>query len=231
MLSDVPPPNAPQIDASWLNVLRDEFQKPYFADIKQFLLQQKQQGITIYPSGQLIFNAFNLSPFDQTKVVILGQDPYHGQGQAMGLSFSVPDGVKPPPSLVNIYKELESDISGFVPPRHGNLSAWARQGVFLLNAILTVEAGKAASHQRIGWQHFTDAAIDALSQQREGLVFMLWGNFAKAKRARIDTQKHLVLEAAHPSPLAGNAFSGCRHFSQTNAYLVKQGLLPIDWTL
>lgn len=221
-------PVNPQIEASWKAALADEFRAPYFAAIKTFLVQEKQAGKTIYPPGPQIFNAFNQTPFDAVKVVILGQDPYHNPGEAMGLSFSVPRGKRIPPSLVNIYKEINADL-GLPVPEHGDLSYWASQGVLLLNAILTVEAKKAASHQHIGWQKFTDAVIHRLSEQREGLVFLLWGRFAQGKKGLIDATKHVVLEAAHPSPLAGNAFSGCRHFSKTNELLEKQGKTPIDW--
>ncbi|MBK7939918.1 MAG: uracil-DNA glycosylase [Lewinellaceae bacterium] len=212
------------------SALADEFQQPYFAAIKAFLLQEKQAGKTIYPPGPLIFNAFNQTPFDKLKVVILGQDPYHNPGEAMGLCFSVPKGVKVPPSLVNIYKEINSDL-GLPIPGHGDLTHWAEQGVLLLNAMLTVEAGLPASHQKIGWQTFTDAVIRRISEQKEGVVFLLWGNFAKGKKALIDQTKHYVLESAHPSPLAGDAFRGCCHFSHTNEILKKQGKEPIDWGL
>jgi uracil-DNA glycosylase len=220
----------PKIEESWKEVLNDEFHKPYFAAIKQFILTQKEKGKVIYPPGSLIFNAFNLTPFDKVKVVILGQDPYHGAGQAHGLSFSVPFGVKPPPSLVNIYKELHNDI-GFQVPNHGNLEKWAHEGVLLLNAFLTVNANDAASHKLAGWETFTDAVIKKISDEKEHVVFMLWGNFAKGKEALIDTSKHLVLKAAHPSPLAGGAFNGCKHFSKANNYLTQHSLKPINWQL
>lgn len=220
----------PQIEASWLEVLKDEFQQPYFAGIKQFLLSEKQKGVTIYPPGPLIFNAFNQTPFHQVKVVMLGQDPYHNPGQAHGLCFSVQDGVKPPPSLRNIYKEINSDL-GLPIPSTGNLEPWAKQGVFLLNAMLTVKAHNAASHQKIGWQQFTDTIIQKLSEQREGIVFMLWGNFAKGKAKLIDTSKHHVLKSGHPSPLSVRYFTGCKHFSQANTLLQQQGLTPINWRL
>ena len=219
-----------KIDPTWHAALATEFEQPYFTEISTFLRTEKAAGKVIYPPGSLIFNAFDTTPFDAVKVVILGQDPYHGAGQAMGLSFSVPDGVKLPPSLRNVYKELATDV-GIAPSQSGNLTGWATQGVFLLNASLTVAAGQANSHQKIGWQTFTDAVIRQLSERREGLVFMLWGGFAKAKKSLIDPQKHLILEAAHPSPLAGNAFLGNHHFSQANAYLVANGRLPIDWTV
>lgn len=219
-----------KIEPSWKAALAQEFEQPYFQAIVSFLRQEKAAGKIIYPPGSLIFNAFDSTPFHEVKVVILGQDPYHNPGEAMGLCFSVPRGVKIPPSLINIYKELQDDL-GIPMPAHGDLSAWTKQGVFLLNAMLTVERNRPQSHQAIGWQHFTDAVIRILSERRQGLVFMLWGNFARKKKALIDTQKHLVLEAAHPSPLAGNAFSGCRHFSRANAWLQQQGLSPVQWTL
>ncbi|MFN0216109.1 MAG: uracil-DNA glycosylase [Saprospiraceae bacterium] len=219
-----------QIETGWKQALSEEFQKPYFAEIKAFLLAEKQAGKTIYPPGPLIFNAFNKTPFDDLKVLILGQDPYHNPGEATGLCFSVPKGVKTPPSLLNIYKEIKNSL-GFEAPLHGDLSAWADQGVLLLNAMLTVEARKPASHQKIGWQTFTDAVIRSVSEQKEGIIFLLWGNFARSKKVLIDTSRHFVLEAAHPSPLAGNAFQGCGHFVHTNEILKKQGKSPIDWGL
>jgi len=217
-----------QIEESWKEVLQDEFQKPYFPLIKQFIVAQKAKGKTVYPPGPLIFNAFNLTPFSQLKVVILGQDPYHGAGQAHGLCFSVQKGVKPPPSLLNIFKEIKTDL-GIDPPNHGNLEHWAKQGVLLLNASLTVNAGEANSHAQCGWQTFTDAVIKKISDEKDGIVFLLWGNFAKAKKVLIDTNKHFVLEAAHPSPLSGGAFFGSKHFSKTNELLKQQGKEPIDW--
>ncbi len=217
-----------KIEESWKKVLKDEFEQPYFQGIASFLKKAKADGKTIYPPGSLIFNAFNTTPFEDVKVVILGQDPYHRPGEAMGLSFSVPKGVRTPPSLKNIYKELNDDL-GVPIPNHGDLTNWAEQGVFLLNAMLTVERSKAGSHQKIGWQNFTDAVIRKLSEEREGLVFMLWGNFAKRKKELIDENRHLVLEAAHPSPLAGGAYFGSRHFSQANAYLEEHGKEGIDW--
>lgn len=217
-----------KIEAGWKAALAGEFEQPYFEAIAAFLRNEKAAGKVVYPPGGLIFNAFDSTPFDQVKVVILGQDPYHNPGEAMGLCFSVPRGVKVPPSLVNIYKELQADL-GIPAPGHGDLSSWTRQGVFLLNAMLTVERNKPQSHQNIGWQTFTDAVIRTLSERREGLVFMLWGNFARKKKTLIDTERHLVLESAHPSPLAGNAFSGCRHFSKANAYLESKGAAPVDW--
>jgi uracil-DNA glycosylase len=219
-----------KIEESWKAVLKDEFEQPYFQAIATFLKNEKAAGKTIYPPGSLIFNAFEKTHFDNVKVVILGQDPYHNVGEAMGLSFSVPRDKRVPPSLVNIYKEISSDM-GFSKPTHGDLTAWAEQGVFLLNAMLTVEANKAGSHQKIGWQSFTDAVIKKLSDEKSGLVFMLWGNFAKNKKVLIDTEKHLVLESAHPSPLAGNAFAGNKHFSKANDYLVEKGGKVIDWSV
>lgn len=219
-----------KIEESWKRVLAPEFEKPYFRALAERLHEEKRSGTVIYPPGPLIFNAFNLTPFDKVKVVIIGQDPYHGPGQAEGLSFSVPHGIPLPPSLVNIYREIENDL-GVRIHKDGSLRAWAEQGVFLLNAVLTVQAGRPTSHSRIGWAEFTDAVIRTLSEKREGLVFLLWGNFARSKRELIDTSRHTVLEAAHPSPLARGAFFGCRHFSKTNEILVRQGGTPIDWTL
>lgn len=219
-----------QIEASWKQVLAGEFQQPYFAEIKDFLVREKLAGKVIYPPGPLIFNAFNTTPFDQVQVVILGQDPYHNPGEAMGLCFSVPKGVRVPPSLVNIYKEINRDL-GLPIPTHGDLTHWAEQGVLLLNAMLTVEAGKPASHQKIGWQTFTDAVIRHISEQKDGVVFLLWGKFAEGKKALIDQTKHYVLIAPHPSPLAGNGFQGCGHFSRTNEILANQGKKTIDWNV
>ena len=220
----------PQIEESWLKVLAAEFEQPYFAQLKAFLVEEKRQ-YAVYPPGSLIFNAFAHTPFDKVKVVILGQDPYHGAGQAHGLCFSVPDRVPPPPSLVNMYKEIHSD-TGIAPSASGNLECWADRGVFLLNATLTVRAATAGSHQNKGWERFTDHVIRSLSSGRENLVFMLWGNYARAKRILIDTQKHLILEAAHPSPLsAHNGFFGCRHFSKANEYLRQHGIEVIDWSV
>jgi len=219
-----------KIEPSWKAVLEDEFKEPYFQALATFLKKEKASGKTIYPPGSLIFNAFNLTPFPEVKVVILGQDPYHNPGEAMGLCFSVPRSVRVPPSLKNIFKELEDDL-GIQAPSQGDLTGWASQGVFLLNAMLTVERNKPGSHQKIGWQNFTDAVIRKLSEERSGLVFMLWGRFARSKKALTRPDKHLVLEAAHPSPLARNAFFGNRHFSQANSYLEKQGRTPIDWRL
>jgi uracil-DNA glycosylase len=220
-----------QIEESWKMTLADEFQQPYFQNIKDTLVKEKEAGKVVYPPDNLIFNAFNTIPFNEVKVVVLGQDPYHGPGEAHGHSFSVPKGIKIPPSLRNIYKELANDIDGFVIPKHGCLEEWANQGVFLLNAFLTVVHKTPKSHEKIGWDKFTDAVIKKLSDEREGIVFMLWGGFAKKKAELIDPTKHLILEAAHPSPLAGNAFQGSKHFSQANAYLAKQGLAAINWKL
>ena len=218
-----------RIESGWKEALREEFLSEYFAKIKENLLAAKAREI-VYPPGNLIFNAFNLTPFERVRAVILGQDPYHGAHQAMGLSFSVPRGVRIPPSLVNIYKEIKSDL-GISEPESGDLSYWAKQGVLLLNASLSVGANRANSHSGFGWQIFTDAVIKILSARRQSLVFMLGGNFAKAKSALIDAQRHLILTAAHPSPLAGGAFFGCRHFSRCNEYLRAHGLGEIDWDL
>ena len=218
-----------RIENGWKEALREEFLSEYFVKIKENLLAAKAREI-VYPPGNLIFNAFNLTPFERVRAVILGQDPYHGAHQAMGLSFSVPRGVRIPPSLVNIYKEIKSDL-GISEPASGDLSYWAKQGVLLLNASLSVGANRANSHSGFGWQIFTDAVIKILSARRQSLVFMLWGNFAKAKSVLIDAQRHLILIAAHPSPLAGGAFFGCRHFSRCNEYLRAHGLGEIDWDL
>jgi len=218
------------IEHSWEAVLQEEFDKPYFEKITEFVKSEISAGKTVYPNGKLIFNAFEKTPFDKLKVVILGQDPYHGINQAHGLCFSVQHEVKPPPSLVNIYKEINNDL-GITPPNHGCLEKWTEQGVFMLNSILTVRANEAASHSKIGWQTFTDAVIRKISDNKTGVVFLLWGNFARSKKVLIDTEKHFILESAHPSPLAGNAFSGCKHFSKTNELLEKQGLSPINWDL
>lgn len=213
----------------WKNRLGDEFSKPYMSALRQFLLERKRQGAVIYPPGDLIFNALNSTPFDSVNVVILGQDPYHGPGQAHGLCFSVKEGVAVPPSLINIYKELASDLR-VDPPRNGNLQHWAEQGVLLLNAVLTVERGKAGAHQGKGWERFTDRVIAELNENRDGLVFMLWGSYAMKKGAMIDRERHLVLTAPHPSPLSAHrGFFGCRHFSQANQWLEKRGLAPVSW--
>ena len=220
-----------KIHDSWKQVLKAEFTKDYFLQIVNFLRTEKMAGKTIYPPGSLIFNAFNTTPFENVKVVILGQDPYHGPGQAHGLCFSVQTGVTPPPSLVNIYKEMQSDL-GLPIPSHGNLSKWAEHGVLLLNASLTVRANEPMSHARIGWASFTDGVIKKVSEQKEHVVFILWGKFAQEKQVLIDETKHLVLKAAHPSPLsAHNGFFGCKHFSKTNDYLVKNGIDPVDWSV
>jgi len=218
----------PQIHESWKKMLQSEFDRQYFRELKEFLIDEKKQYL-IYPSGNLIFNAFNSTPFNDVRVVILGQDPYHGPGQAHGLCFSVPDDIAKPPSLVNIFKELKSDL-GVNIPSHGNLSNWARQGVLLLNATLTVRANHAGSHQKKGWENFTDKAIELLSEKHESLVFILWGNYAQAKETLIDSKKHLVLKAVHPSPLsASRGFFGSRPFSQTNSYLCEKGKPTINW--
>lgn len=218
------------IEESWKKALQEEFDKPYFAGLVNYLHREKAEGKTIFPPGRMIFKAFELTPLDRVKVVILGQDPYHGPGQAMGLSFSVPESVPAPPSLKNIFKEIETDL-GVTMGGKPDLEKWARQGVMLLNSILTVRSGEPASHSRIGWQQFTDAVIRCISDNCEGVVFLLWGNFARSKRELIDTSRHHVLEAAHPSPLAKGAFFGCRHFSKTNEFLAAEGREPIDWQL
>jgi uracil-DNA glycosylase len=220
----------PKIEDSWKAQLIAEFGAPYFSELKKFLVSEKNNSKVIYPPGTRIFSAFDHTSFDKVKVVLLGQDPYHGTGQAHGLSFSVPDGVKPPPSLMNMFKELNADL-GIPIPKKGNLEKWADQGVLLLNATLTVQANTAGSHQGKGWEKFTDAVIKTISDKKEGVVFLLWGNFAKKKAELIDTNKHFILTAAHPSPLAGGAFFGCRHFSKTNELLIQQGLEPIDWSI
>jgi uracil-DNA glycosylase len=223
---------SPSLESSWLAVLDQEFEKDYMKSLKAFLQEEKEKGLTIYPKGTDIFNALNTTSFDAVKVVILGQDPYHGVGQAHGLSFSVQRGVTTPPSLKNIYKELETDIPDFKTPTHGNLTHWAEQGVLLLNATLTVRASEAGSHQNRGWEVFTDEIIKALSQKREHIVFLLWGKYAQAKAALIDQKKHYVLTAAHPSPFSAyNGFFGSKHFSKANQLLVQNNLKPIDWTL
>ncbi|MCR5115299.1 MAG: uracil-DNA glycosylase [Bacteroidales bacterium] len=220
----------PVIEESWKRELADQFAAPYFAELKSFLVAEKQQ-YAVYPPGPLIFNAFNLTPFDKVKVVIIGQDPYHEPGQAHGLCFSVQPGTKFPPSLVNIFQELHTDI-GMPIPQTGNLEGWARQGVLLLNATLTVRAHLAGSHQRHGWELFTDAAIQRLSEKRNGLVFLLWGSYAQAKVQLIDTSRHYVLMAPHPSPLSAyRGFFGCKHFSKTNEILLKNGIEPIHWEM
>ncbi len=220
----------PVLDESWKQVLQQEFQSDYFLSLKKFLIEEKKR-YQVFPPGQHIFSAFNHTPFNTVKAVILGQDPYHGPGQAHGLCFSVNKGVEPPPSLVNIFKELNSDVGSAIP-QHGNLEAWANQGVLLLNATLTVRAHQAGSHQRKGWEQFTDAAIMALSEKRNGLVFLLWGNYAQAKEILINKHKHHVLKAPHPSPLsASRGFFGCKHFSLTNHFLTSQGKEIINWAI
>ena len=212
------------IESSWLEVLKDEFQQPYFLEIKKFLLEDKKK-YRVFPPGQLIFNAFNLTPFDKVKIVIIGQDPYHGYGQAHGLCFSVPKGVAKPPSLQNIFKELKEDLN-INPPEHGDLTGWAKQGVFLL----TVRENTPESHRNIGWEKFTNAAIENLSDKKEHLVFMLWGSYAQEKEKLIDNTKHLILKAAHPSPFSANkGFFGCHHFSKANQYLIANNIDPIKW--
>ena len=219
-----------RIEQSWKKALAGEFEKQYFADLVNYLHQEKAAGATIFPPGSQIFRAFELTPLQNVKVVILGQDPYHGFGQAHGLSFSVPVGVPAPPSLKNIFKEIETDL-GIRMSGCPNLEKWASQGVLLLNAVLTVRSGEAASHSKIGWEQFTDAVIKYVSDNCDGVVFMLWGNFARTKSALIDHSRHHVLEAAHPSPLARGAFFGCRHFSRANEALISSGRTPVDWQL
>ena len=219
-----------KIEQSWKEELQGEFDKPYFAELVAELHRQKREGAVIFPPGGQIFRAFELCPLPALKVVILGQDPYHGYGQATGLSFSVPANVPAPPSLKNIFKEIESDL-GIQMSGCPDLTPWAEQGVLLLNAVLTVRAGEPTSHSRIGWQEFTDAVIRTISERCDGVVFMLWGNYARSKAALIDSSRHFVLEAAHPSPLARGAFFGCRHFSKANNLLISKGKTPIDWKL
>ncbi|MCW3084440.1 MAG: Uracil-DNA glycosylase [Bacteroidetes bacterium] len=220
---------SPAIDESWKKVLESEFSAPYFVHLKQFLVAEKKAH-TVYPPGNKIFAAFNYTPFEDVKVVIIGQDPYHGAGQANGLCFSVSPGIPTPPSLKNIFKELNTDLN--IPiPNTGNLESWARQGILLLNATLTVRANTPGSHQKKGWETFTDAVIKAISDKKKGIVFLLWGSFAQSKEALIDQNKHFVLKAAHPSPLARGAFFGCKHFSKTNKLLAHEGIQPIDWSI
>jgi len=220
-----------QLNPQWLKYLKDEFEKPYMLNLSEFLRDQKIRGHVIYPAGDDIFAALNSTPLDKVKVVILGQDPYHGPNQAHGLSFSVPVGVPIPPSLINIYKELQTDLNCQIP-LHGNLSYWAEQGVLLLNSVLTVEHAKAASHKGKGWEEFTDKIIKILSEQTEYCVFLLWGAYAQKKGRVIDRHKHLILEGPHPSPLSAyRGFYGCRHFSKANQYLQDQGRKPIDWQI
>lgn len=221
----------PKIHPSWLKVLESEFQKPYFQELKAGILKDREDGITIYPPPTQIFNAYNRCPFDKVKVVILGQDPYHGPGQANGLCFSVADGIPSPPSLKNIFKEIKADLNIDIPAT-GNLEPWADQGVFLLNAFLTVQARKPASHQKLGWHFFTNATIKALSEHRSGLVFLLWGRFAQQKEVFIDKEKHQILKCPHPSPFSAHSgFFGSKHFSMANDYLVANGEQAINWDL
>lgn len=221
-----------ELEASWLKVLHNEFEKDYMLKLRQFLKEEKEAGHKVYPKGSDIFNAFNRTPFTNLKAVILGQDPYHGANQAIGLSFAVQKGVTVPPSLKNIYKELATDIPGFTIPTHGDLTAWADQGILLLNATLTVQASKPGSHQKKGWEIFTDTVIRKISEEKEGIVFLLWGKFAQAKAELIDAGKHHILKAAHPSPYsADSGFFGCHHFSKTNAILTKESKAPIDWQI
>ncbi len=223
--------NTVKLEPSWLNVLGGEFDQPYMQQLREFLVQQKGAGRVIYPPSSQWFSAFNSTPFDQVRVVILGQDPYHGPNQAHGLCFSVMPGVKVPPSLMNIYKELQDDLA-VQPPSHGCLTSWAEQGVLLLNATLTVEQANAGAHQGKGWERFTDQAIRALNDQRDGIVFLLWGSYAQKKGAFIDQSRHLVLKSVHPSPLSAyRGFLGCKHFSTANNYLQQRGQLAIDWQL
>lgn len=223
--------NAVKLEPSWLAQVEDEFSKPYMQKLREFLITRKQHNAVIYPPGNKIFNALNSTPFDKVRVVILGQDPYHGPGQAHGLCFSVQPGVKVPPSLANIYRELNNDLDLPVPG-HGYLQSWADQGVLLLNSVLTVERGQAGSHQNKGWETFTDAVVHKLEQKRQNLVFMLWGSYAQKKGAVIDTRRHLVLKAPHPSPLSAHrGFLGCGHFSKTNQYLNEHQLQAIDWSV
>jgi uracil-DNA glycosylase len=221
----------PRMHESWLAVLGDELEQPYMTDLRSFLVAEVEAGRRFYPPADRVFNALSLTPFDDVRVVILGQDPYHGAGQAMGLCFSVPTGVRPPPSLQNIHAELESDL-GLARPATGDLTPWAERGVLLLNAVLTVSPGKPASHAGKGWERFTDRAIAALSEHREGVVFLLWGRHAQQKGAVVDASRHHVLTAAHPSPFsAANGFFGCRHFSRANTLLAEGGRAPVDWSL
>jgi uracil-DNA glycosylase len=220
-----------KINTSWKLALKEEFSQPYFKQITHHIKTEKSQGKKIFPPGRFIFNAFDTTPFENVKVVILGQDPYHGPGQAHGLCFSVQEGVPPPPSLVNIFKELHTD-TGMKIPEHGNLTKWAQQGVFLLNASLTVRSGEPMSHSRIGWANFTDAVIRKISAEKDHVVFILWGKFAQEKKVLIDESKHFIIKSAHPSPLSANVgFFGSRPFSKTNEYLMRHGMDPIDWSL
>jgi len=221
-----------KIDSSWKKYLKSEFDKPYFHQIVTFIKSEMAVGKTIYPKGSLIFNAFNITPFEKVAVVIIGQDPYHGKNQAHGLSFSVPKGMKAPPSLVNIFKELKNDVGLTIDNNNGDLTSWAKQGVLLLNAALTVRAGEPFSHAKYGWDDFTDAVIKKISDEKEGVVFILWGKFAQQKQSMIDEGKHFILTAPHPSPFsADKGFFGCKHFSKTNQFLIKSGKDPIDWKI
>jgi uracil-DNA glycosylase len=223
--------SAIKLHPSWLAPLSSEFAQPYMAELKRFLLAERDAGKRIFPRAANWFRALDLTPLDQVRAVILGQDPYHGEGQAHGLCFSVPNGVRPPPSLVNIFKELRSDL-GIQPSPHGFLEHWAAQGVLLLNSVLTVEMGRAASHQNRGWERFTDAVVRIVNDKREPVVFMLWGSYAQKKAAFVDQSRHLVLKAPHPSPLSAHGgFFGCKHFSLANAFLEAHGQSPIDWAL
>ncbi|GHV06752.1 uracil-DNA glycosylase [Campylobacterota bacterium] len=219
------------MEASWFAKVGDELTKPYMQELRSFLISQREAGRRIYPLGSQWFRAFDLTPFESVKVVILGQDPYHGEAQAHGLAFSVQNGIAVPPSLHNIYIELQSDV-GFTPPQHGFLESWAKEGVLLLNATLTVEANHAGSHQNHGWERFTDECVSALSRERDALVFLLWGSYAQKKRTLIDGSRHLILTAPHPSPLSAyRGFFGCKHFSKANDYLAKHGITPVNWQL
>ena len=223
-------PIDPKIEQSWKETLSNEFAKPYFQELKAFIVEEIQSGQSVYPPGSSIFAAFDQTPFDTIKVVILGQDPYHGAGQAHGLSFSVPDGIRPPPSLVNIFKEIHDDL-GMPIPASGHLGSWARQGVLLLNATLTVRAGQAGSHQGKGWEEFTDAVIRRISEKKEDVIFLLWGRYAQSKELLIDATRHSILKAAHPSPFSAySGFFGCKHFSKTNELLRARGEKEIDWS-
>ena len=221
-----------ELDISWKKLLQDEISQSYFLSIIDFLHTERAEGKIIFPKSKWVFNAFNKTPFDKLRVVILGQDPYHNPGQAHGLSFSVPVGTKPPRSLINIFKEIQSDIGVEMPLEYGNLTHWAEQGVLLMNAFLTVRLNEPASHAKIGWMDFTDAVIKKISDNKKGIIFLLWGNFAQQKQALIDEDKHFLLMAAHPSPFSANrGFFGCKHFSKTNELLIQQGYSPIDWKL
>lgn len=223
--------NTIDLEQTWLEQIQDEFSQPYMLQLREFLVTRKQHKAVVYPPGKQIFKALNSTPFDKVRVIILGQDPYHGPGQAHGLSFSVLPGVKVPPSLANIYREINNDL-GLPIPHHGYLQSWAEQGVLLLNSVLTVERGQAGSHQNKGWETFTDVVVHKLEQKRENLVFMLWGSYAQKKGEVINTRRHLILKAPHPSPLSAyRGFLGCGHFSKANQYLHQQQLEPIDWSV